>query len=131
MGQKLDLQTTYRAIVDAARSRSYISYGGLAKANGADWQEVRFGMNYHLGELMELAAKRGWPIPSSIVVSQPNVATGTLDGTAKEGFIAAAKDLGFNVQNPEALIEEQQQKMFEWALDAPDDLPADDTDKLT
>ena len=34
MEQKLDLQTTYRAIVDAARSRSYISYGDLAKANG-------------------------------------------------------------------------------------------------
>ena len=127
MEQKLDLQTTYRAILDAARSRRYISYGDLAKANGADWKKVRFDMNSHLGNLMELAAKRGWPISSSIVVSQPNVATGTLDGTAKGGFIAAAKDLGFNVHDPEAFVEEQQQRMFEWALDAPDDLdlPAD------
>ena len=127
MEQKLDLQTMYRAILDAARSRRYISYGDLAKATGADWKKVRFDMNSQLGNLMELAAKRGWPIPSSIVVSQPNVATGTLDGTAKGGFIAAAKDLGFNVHDPEDFIEEQQQRMFEWALDAPDDLdlPAD------
>ena len=46
---------------------------------------------------------------------------------AMKGFIETAKRLGFNVQNPEAFIEEQQQKMFAWALDAPDDLypPAD------
>ena len=122
MEQKLDLQTTYRAIVDAARNGRYISYGELAKANGAKWQKIRFLLNGQLGELMELAAKRQWPILSSIVVSQPNLATGTLDGKAKNGFIEAAKDLGYNVQNPEAFINEQQQKMFEWALDAPDDL---------
>ena len=122
MEQELNLQTTYRAIVNAARSRRYISYGELVKANDADWKKARFGLYRQLGKLMEVAAKRGWPIPSSIVVSQPNLATGTLHDGAKKGFIAAAKGLGFNVQNPEGFIEEQQQKMFEWALDAPDDI---------
>lgn len=122
MDQRLDLQTTYRAIVDAARKRRYISYGELAKANGADWNRVRFLIFNQLGELMVLAAKRRWPIVSSIVVKKSNIATGTLDGRAMEGFIAAAKDLGFKVQNPTAFVQEQQQEMFEWALDAPEDL---------
>ena len=122
MEEFLDLRTTYRAIVDAARNRRYISYGELAKANGADWQKVRFPINDQLGELMALAAKHGWPIPSSIVVSQGNVATGTLEGSAREGFIAAARDLGFDVYDPESFVKEHQQRMFEWAPDAPTEL---------
>ena len=122
MEQKLDFQTTYRSILDAARNGRFISYGDLARANGADWQQVRFEMNEHLGALAALAAKRKWPIPSSIVVNQSNLATGKLDGTARRGFITAAKELGFNVDDPEAFVENQQRRMFEWALDAPEDL---------
>ena len=122
MEEKLDLQTTYRAILDAARKSRFISYGDLARANGAKWDEVRFKINRQLGDLMELAAKRGWPLPSSIVVSQGNVATGTLEGTAQDGFIGAALDLGFDILDPEAFVKEQQRSLFEWAVDAPDDL---------
>jgi len=124
MEQELDLQTTYRAILKAARSHKYISYGELARANGVKWNRARFPINKQLGQLMELAAKQGWPIPSSIVVSKQNIDEGKLEGSDKEGFVKAAKDLGFNVQIPDKFIEEQQQKMFDWALDAPDFLPA-------
>ena len=120
MEQTLDLQTTYRAILDAARSRRYITYGALAKANAADWNKVRFEMNHHLGHLMELAVKRGWPIPSSIVVSQEDLATGTLDGTPREGFVTAARELGLAVEDSEAFVKDQQQRMFSWAPTAPD-----------
>ena len=122
MEQILDLQTTYRAILDAARNRRYISYGDLARANGADWQKARFVINDQLGDLMALAAKRGWPIPSSIVVNQASVAAGTLEGTARDGFISAASELGFKVEDPDAFVKKQQERMFEWALDAPDEL---------
>ena len=122
MDQRLNLQTTYHAIVDAARRHRYISYGELAKANDANWRKARFGIYRQLDDLMGLAAKREWPILTSIVVSQPNLATGTLDGSAMEGVITAAKDLGFDVQNPNTFIQEQQQKTFEWAANAPDDL---------
>ena len=122
MNKQLDLQTTYRAILDAARERRFVSYGDLAKANGAAWSEVRFDLYGQLGHLMELASERGWPIPSSIVVNQRDVATGTLDGSAREGFIGAAKELGFDIQDVDAFVEAQQQKMFEWAPDAPDKL---------
>ena len=122
MEEKLDLQTTYRAIVDAARERRYISYGELAKANGVKWSKARFPLNGQLGELMRIAAKRGSPLPGSIVVNRANIATGRLEGSSRNGFLAAAQELGLSVGDPEAFVKEQQEKMFEWAIDAPNAL---------
>jgi len=121
MTDQLDLETTYRTILNAARQRRFISYGDLAKANGAEWAQVRYKMNHHLGDLVKVAAERGWPMPSALVVNQSNIETGTLDGSAREGFISAARDCGFDVDDPAAFVEEQQQAMFGWAPDAPDD----------
>ena len=122
MSDTLDLQTTYKAILDAARRRRFITYGDLAKANGAHWQNVRYKMNTHLGDLVQIAAERNWPMPSSIVVSQTNLKSGILDGTARAGFIAAAKEFGFDIDDPAVFVEQQQQALFQWASTAPDDL---------
>ena len=107
MKDNLDIQTTYRAIIDAARRRCFISYGDLAKANRAEWRKVRHKLNDLLGELVKLAAERKWPIPSAIVVNQRNLETGTFDHKGMQGFISAAKEYGFDVQDPQAFIEEQ------------------------
>lgn len=125
MTDVLDLQTTYQAILEAARDGRFISYGDLAEANGAKWQRVRRAMNHHLGDLVEIAADRGWPMPSAIVVNKQNIETGTLDGDAREGFINAAKSFGFEVSDPATFVEEQQQAVFTWAPNAPDDLGLD------
>ena len=122
MEDSLDLQTTYRAILDAARRGNFISYGDLAMANGAVWNKVHYKMNHHLGELVKLAAERNWPMPSAIVVNKGDLRTGKLEGRSREGLIKAAKESGFDVQDPEAFVEKQQQAMFEWAPEAPDDL---------
>ena len=122
MTEQLDLRKTYRAILDAARERRFISYGDLARANDANWRSVWREMNRHLGELVEIAATRNWPMPSAIVVPQDNIETGILDGTARDGFINAAKEFGFDVSDPVAFVEEQQQAMFAWADTAPDEL---------
>ena len=122
MTDHLDLKKTYRAILDAARDKRFTSYGDLAKANDANWQKVRYEMNRHLGSLVKIAAARGWPMPTAIVVSQNNIKTGRLDGTARDGFINAAKEFGFDVSSPAAFVEEQQQAMFAWAETAPDEL---------
>ena len=124
MTDQLDLSKTYRAILDAARDRRFISYGDLAKANDANWQKVRREMNRHLGDLVKIAAARDWPMPTAIVVTQNNTETGTLDGTARDGFVNAAKEYGFDVSDPEAFVEAQQQAMFAWAETAPDELAA-------
>lgn len=131
MTDTLDLQTTYSAILAAAREHQFISYGELAKANGATWKNVRYKMNTHLGDLVKIAAERGWPMPSSIVVNQGNLKSGTLDGTAREGFITAAKEFGFDVDDPADFVEKQQQKMFDWAPNAPDDLGLPETHEPT
>ena len=122
MDDSLDLQTTYRAILDAARQRKYVSYGALAKANGAEWAKVMYRMPGHLGDLMTIAAQRNWPIPSAIVVDKDNLETGAFSGTGMKGIVGAARSLGFDVQDPQAFVEEQQRKMFAWAQGAPDDL---------
>ena len=129
MDDSLDLQTTYRAILDAARQGKCVSYGTLVKANGAKWTKVRYKLNSQLGKLMDLAAERDWPIPSAIVVTQANLETGKLSGSALRGFVGAASELGFDVQDPQAFLAEQQQAMFKWAAGAPEELglPGDET----
>ena len=129
MDDSLDLQITYRTILDAARQGKYVTYGALVKANGAKWQKARYKLNSQLGELMELAAQRDWPLPSSIVVDRANHKTGTLSGRALKGFAGTARGLGFDIQDPRAFVKEQQQRMFAWAVEAPDELglPVDET----
>ena len=100
MQDSLDLQTTYGAILDAARQGGYISYGALAKANGANWAKVRYKLNTHLGDLMVLAVEREWPIPSAIVVTQSNLDTGMLGGNSAGGIRRRRKGAGFRGRRP-------------------------------
>ncbi|OPH82705.1 hypothetical protein B2M20_11565 [Nitrobacter vulgaris] len=79
-------------------------------------------MPQHLGQLVRLTHERGWPIPSAIVVNKGDVDTGKLDGTAREGLLAAAKDVGLTVGDPEQFVKEEQQKVFAWAATAPETL---------
>lgn len=122
MDDQIDINTTYRAILNAAREHRFISYGELAKANNADWQKKRYDLFRQLGELIEISAGRNWPLPSSIVVDQSSIQTGALEGSARDGFINAAEQLVFDVSTPDAFIKEQQEGMFAWAATAPDDL---------
>lgn len=122
MTDQLDLKKTYRAILDAACDRRFISYGDLANANDVEWNKVRFNMNGHLGELAKFAVANDWPMLSAIVVDQNNIDSGNLDGSARTGFITCAKELGFDISDDTAFIEKQQQAMFSWAQNAPDEL---------
>lgn len=122
MEEQLNLQTTYRAIIDAARERRYISYGELAVANGVDWNKAHFPLFNQLGELMRMAVERGWPLPSSIVVNRANLVKGRLEGSSRDGFVSAARKLGLNVGDPDTFVKKQQERMFEWAIDAPDEI---------
>lgn len=118
----LNLELTYKALIEAAKAGRFISYGQLADANSANWSNVRYAMPRHLDALVQLAADRKWPMLTSIVVNQNHLETGLLDGTAREGFIAAAKKAGFAVTDPAAFVEDEQRKVFEWAKSAPDTL---------
>ena len=60
-GSPLSLSRSYKAILGAARSGSFLSYGDIAAANDAPWQKVRRLVPNHLGSLVVLAHERGWP----------------------------------------------------------------------
>lgn len=117
---RLDPQKTYAAILDAARQTRYLSYADLARANGLVWNRARYLMPRHLDMLVQTAHKRGWPLLSAIVVRQDSLETGRLEGSAREGLIAAARRAGIEVGDPEKFVAAEQQKVFEWARSAPD-----------
>ena len=122
MKNRLDLGISYRAILSAAREKRFLSYGELARANKCEWQKVRFEINDHLWKLVQIAASRDWPLLCAVVVNKSDVSTGTLQGSAREGFLGAAKELGFSFDDPAAFVEQQQQATFAWAPGAPDEL---------
>ena len=118
----LNLETTYSFILEAARDGRFVSYGQLAEANGASWPNVRYQMPKHLDALVMIAAKHKWPLVTAIVVNQNDVETGKLEGTAREGFISAAREAGYDVSNPDEFVKAQQSQVFEWAKTAPTSL---------
>lgn len=112
-GTRLDLEKTYAAILAAAREHRFISYGDIAGASAVPWPRARrLGPN-HLGRLVTLAHERGWPMPSAIIVSKENLETGVLDGAARNGFLAAAREVGLEITDAESFVREQQRKIFE------------------
>lgn len=115
MADNLNLDITYTVILKAARHKHFISYGEIAKANGMEWNEAYRKINTHLGELVAICAAQDWPIITAIVVNKNDVELGTLEGAPLEGFISAAEDLGYYVENPETFLKEQQALVFKWA----------------
>ncbi len=127
MANDLNLQTTYSAILAAARKGDFISYGDLVKANGANFRRERHNLNRQLGDLIELAAMRDWPLLTAIVVTQENIKTGKLDDKAEKGFVDAAKKFGLDVDDIATFIKKQQSAVFRWASEAPKKLDLSDT----
>jgi len=128
---RLDLKTTYKVIRNAALEHRFVSYSDIAEASGVPWNAAFRRMPQHLGQLVLLAHQRGWPMPSAIVVNRDDVATGKLEGTARDGLVAAAKDVGLPVEDPEQFVKEQQAKVFAWAPTSPEELnPATGNGKI-
>jgi 5-methylcytosine-specific restriction protein B len=126
---RLSLEETYAAIRKAALQRRYLSYGEVAEASHVPWATARRLIPQHLGQLVTLAHERGWPLPSAIVVNREDVNTGNLQGPAREGFIAAARDVGFVIDDPETFVRDQQQKVFDWAQNSPETLTLQSSDQ--
>lgn len=99
----------------AAAERRFLSYKDLADGSGADWSRVRYAMNRHLGDLIQYAHGKGWPMLSAIVVNQQNVATGAMEPETLKGFAEAARWLGYSVHDEKTFLEEQQRLIFAWA----------------
>lgn len=114
-GQGLDFQKTFSLIRKAATERRFLSYKELANESGSDWSKVRYAVNKHLGDLIDYAHGKGWPLLSAIVVNQQNIATGEMEPTTLKGFVEAARGLGYAVTDEKTFVREQQERVFAWA----------------
>lgn len=114
-GHGLDFQKSFDLVRKAAAEGRFLSYKELADESGAEWSKVRYAVNGHLGDLIDYAHGKGWPLLSAIVVNQKNVASGDMEPTTLKGFIEAAKALGYSVADEAKFLRDQQQRVFDWA----------------
>ena len=52
---------------------------------------------------------------SAVVVNKQNLGTGKMEPDTLKGFVAAARQLGHEVNDDETFLREQQELVFEWA----------------
>jgi hypothetical protein len=114
-GAGLDFDKTFNAVLKAARERRFLSYKQLADQSGVEWSRVRYAVNQHLGNLIEYAHRRGWPLLSAIIVNQQHLTDGSMEPFTLKGFVEAARALGYSVSDEIAFLKEQQQRVFAWA----------------
>lgn len=108
----VDLVTSLEAIHKAARERRFLCYKDLSEASKANWSKVRYKINGHLGDIVRMATAKKLPMLSAIVVTKPNIETGRMEGETLEGFVNAARGLGYIVEDAEAFLKEQQEAVF-------------------
>ena len=121
MDIQFDLQTSYRAIRDAARDRKCITFRRLAEVNGVSgWgRDIWIKLSRHLADLAAHATRHGWPMPNAIVVP----GSGELSEGAIEEFLKAADDCNVRrTTNLETFLNDQRAAMFIWAQTVPDHL---------
>ena len=114
-GMGLDFDTSYRLIRAAARAGRFLSYKDLADGSGVPWQQAHYAMGGHLWRLVEYAHLQGWPMLSAIVVNKPNLTSGAMAPETLQGFVKAARNLGHDVPDAAAFLEQQQARVFAWA----------------
>ena len=116
MSGKLELQITYKAILDFARREDVIAYSDIALQHGREAFHVRSSIRKHLNELMKICRGRDWPAIPVIVVKKGE----TVLTKYRDTFIDQAKEVGYTVENDDEFVHTQMSKVFEWAKDAPD-----------
>ena len=111
-GRGLDFEKTFRAVLKAAKERRFLSYKQLADESGVEWSRQRHAAPRHLGDLIEYAHRRGWPLLSAIVVNQQHRENGRMEPETLKGFCAAARSLDYAIADEDAFLEDQQDGVF-------------------
>jgi hypothetical protein len=123
LGKGLEFKHSFEVIRTAARAGRFVSYKELADASGADWNRVYRHLGSHLWRLVEYAHFKDWPMLSAVVVNKQHRETGRMEPETLKGFIAAARDLGHEIDDAEMFLRDQQQAVFAWAKDADQEAP--------
>lgn len=122
-GSGLDFAKTFEIVLKAAWERRYLSYKQLSDASGVEWSRVRYAVNDHLGDLIEYAHRRGWPLLSAIIVNQQHLDDGRMEPPTLKGFCEAARSLGYAITDEEAFLRDQQDRVFDWAATYAEETP--------
>ncbi len=101
-------------ILQAAKDGRFIDYGTVAAACGVPWNKAYRQMGVLLGEVVNHATGKGWPMLSAIVVNRPNLKTGKMNPATLAGFIAKARELEADIGDEAAFLEKEQQMVFAW-----------------
>ncbi len=109
-GGSFDLQKTIDFILSRARKHQFSSYGEIAKLHGADWSKVRYAMPHHLWDVVRWAHSKGLPMLSALVVNKQHIEFGRMEPGTLRGFISAAEQLGYTIDDPQNFLREQQNK---------------------
>ena len=123
MTGSLDIEVTYAAILAAARNGEVTSYRKIAQAHGRDLDEVDRGLFRHLGNILRVCFKRGWPALTVVVVNEE---TGAMTGMDFLGFAAAAQSAGYKFDNARMFVRIQSDLVFRWVPYAPEKLEPKD-----
>jgi len=115
LGNGLNFDTTIKVVTAAAREGKYISYGQVAQASGANWQQVHYAISRHLGDLIEYCHRNGLPLLSAIVVNQHNLKTGEMELETLKGFIGGVRAVGVEVGDEQHFLRQEQDRVFAWA----------------
>ena len=115
-GGSFDLQKTIDFIFSRARERRFLSYGEIAELHGADWSKVRHAMPHHLWDVVRWAHSQGLPMLSALVVNKQHIETGKMEPETLKGFIGAAEQLGYTIDDPQNFLHGQQDKCFAMAI---------------
>lgn len=108
----LDLDRTLALIMDAVRQGSYVTYKDIAAQSGRPWDQVRWTVFGHLGNLCVREYGRTKTVPSVMVVPEPNRTDGKLKGETLAGFERIC--LLLNPEEPlrgEALVEQERARL--------------------
>jgi hypothetical protein len=111
-GGNLHLQKTINFVLSRARERRFTSYGEIAELHGAEWSKVRRLMPHHLWDVVQWAQSHGLPMLSAVIVNKENVQSGEMEPQTLKGFIGAAKALGYDTDDWQSFLREQQEECF-------------------
>lgn len=113
-GNGLDFGKTFEIVSKAASEGRFVSYREVADFSGLAWKTARRLMPKHLGNLCEYAHRKGWPLLSSVVVSEESLRTGELEPESLDGFVKAARALGYLITDEMEFLRDQQRRVFAW-----------------
>jgi hypothetical protein len=112
LGGNLDLRKTIDFVLDRAHERRFTSYSEIAKLHGAEWSKVRHLMPHHLWDVVQWARSHGLPMLSAVIVNKENVQSGEMEPKTLKGFIRAAEALGYDTDDWQSFLREQQEECF-------------------